>query len=469
MPSIIHSLPAIRSRLGRGTSAQVLFHAVQIIIRLAEVPLFIGFWGIHLYGEWLILAAIPTYLSLGDLGFVSAACREMSMRSSAGKQKEALAVFQSTWALLLVISLIIILLVVFLIDIVQIENWFGFVSIHTRELKIILLLLSGHVLIDFQSGLLTGGFWCSGRYPLSIFWSTVTHVFEFCGIAIALSVGGTPIQAATCFFVGRLLGAILTWISLVQVVPWIRFGLVHASIDELKQLLSPALASLAIPMGNTLNIQGIRIAIGIVMGPTAVAMFTPMRTLSRFAMQPPVLISRVIEPELSLIYGQRNFDLFSNLYTHACQIAFWIGIAVCLLLVMVSNWLFPLWTDGRVILQWPLYFLLLLGVAIHDIWHTALMAPYAANRHGRIAIFYCVVYGMIALIVGYAGAVAMGLIGVGLSLIFVEIAMAVCVIPVALKFSQLKWKIWFGTIRRPPFFLFLYCKNIILRTIFIKK
>ncbi len=35
-------------------------------IQLVSVPVFLHFWGPKLYGEWLVLSAIPVYLGFTD-------------------------------------------------------------------------------------------------------------------------------------------------------------------------------------------------------------------------------------------------------------------------------------------------------------------------------------------------------------------------------------------------------------------
>ena len=57
----------------RGAGAQAFNQVVQIFVRLAEVPLLLGFWGLQLYGEWLMVATIPVYLAIADGGFAGAA------------------------------------------------------------------------------------------------------------------------------------------------------------------------------------------------------------------------------------------------------------------------------------------------------------------------------------------------------------------------------------------------------------
>ena len=64
---------AIARRLRNGFGANAYGQLVVIIIQLAGVPILLHAWGTQLYGEWLILAAIPTYLSMTDLGFSQSA------------------------------------------------------------------------------------------------------------------------------------------------------------------------------------------------------------------------------------------------------------------------------------------------------------------------------------------------------------------------------------------------------------
>ena len=79
----------ISLRIIRGLGAQGFSQLVKVIVRLAEVPLLLSFWGAQLYGEWLMVAAIPAYLSVCDGGFAGAACREMSIRCGSGDRNIA--------------------------------------------------------------------------------------------------------------------------------------------------------------------------------------------------------------------------------------------------------------------------------------------------------------------------------------------------------------------------------------------
>ena len=152
----------IRRRILKGFGAQGFSQAVQIFICLAEVPLLLTFWGTQLYGEWLMLSAIPVYMSISDGGFAGAACREMTIRGGAGDKTGVRAVFQSTWLLLLVVSIAAGLLAFGFVQAAPLEDWLGFSVMKGLEIRFVLLLLVAHVLVGFQGGLLNGGFWVIG-------------------------------------------------------------------------------------------------------------------------------------------------------------------------------------------------------------------------------------------------------------------------------------------------------------------
>jgi O-antigen/teichoic acid export membrane protein len=193
-----------------------------------------------------------------------------------------------------------------------------------------------------------------------------------------------------------------------------------------------------------------RLVVGLALGPVAVAVFTPLRTLSNLAKQPRAVINRLIEPEMALTYGAEDSSLFGRLFFKSCQLSFWGCLLVALMVGVGAHWVFPAWTSGKVVMQWPTFILLLAGVIVNSLWYTALMVPYATNRHGRIAVFYTLLYGAVAFVLAYLGAESIGLIGVALALLLAELAMASIVIHTALKMTHVTINQWAGSVLKPP-------------------
>ena len=52
----------------RGIGATALGPVVTSIIQLGSVPLLLHAWGAAKYGDWLLLSAVPSYLTFSGLG-----------------------------------------------------------------------------------------------------------------------------------------------------------------------------------------------------------------------------------------------------------------------------------------------------------------------------------------------------------------------------------------------------------------
>jgi O-antigen/teichoic acid export membrane protein len=443
----------LRSRLIKGLGAQGYAQTAQIFIRLVEVPLLLGYWGTQLYGEWLMLAAIPAYLAMCDGGFAGAASREMSIRSGADDRTGALSLFQSTWLLLLIVSMGIALFAFLAIQAAPMDSWLGFKEMGSDTVKMVTFILVAHVLVGFQTGLVYGGFWCEGHYAAGMALGSTTQLLEFIGLVLAVVFGGGPVSAACGYLGGRIIGLVLMRLGLYRATPWLRYGWRAATIGEVKRLAAPAFASLAFPLGNAFNIQGMQLVIGLVLGPPAVVVFSALRTLSRIAMQPITVINRLMEPEMAMAYGGNRHEVFRALFSRSCQVAIWMSGVSCIILSIGAESGLSFWTHGRIAMDWPLFTLLLLSAAINAIWYTALMAVYATNRHAKVAIVYLGVYGIGSFCFAYVLVSVFKLSGGGIVLLFVEIIMASYVLRKTLQLTGDSLASLLSKISRPPWFL----------------
>ena len=98
------STRSLKRRLIAGFGANTFSRLSTTLTQIFSVPVFLSHWGVHLYGEWILLNTIPSYLGLSDVGFGSVAGNEMTMLAAAEDFEQALVVFQSVWVLTTVIT-----------------------------------------------------------------------------------------------------------------------------------------------------------------------------------------------------------------------------------------------------------------------------------------------------------------------------------------------------------------------------
>src|ERR1700688_3821876 len=176
----------VRARLARGLSATALSPIVTAVIQLAAVPCFLHFWGAAKYGDWLILSAIPSYLTLSDLGFGDASGSDMTMRVAAGDRQGAIETYHSSWALLSLVSLLVASVATIVVRHVPWHHFIKLSTVPDRRASVIVLILGFYVLASKPWGILESGFRCDGNFATGRMGGAVIHVVE---TAAATTVG----------------------------------------------------------------------------------------------------------------------------------------------------------------------------------------------------------------------------------------------------------------------------------------
>jgi O-antigen/teichoic acid export membrane protein len=178
--------------------------------------------------------------------------------------------------------------------------------------------------------------------------------------------------------------------------------------------------------------------VGLILGPLAVAVFNPMRTLSRPAYLLTDAIKNSIWQELSAAYGQGNWELARKLNRTACQVSILLALIVSIALAIFGKHLFALWTHGRIAMDFPAFCILLGVVLVNSVWNASSAVSFAANKHQPLAIMYLVCTS-ISLLFAYPLILRFGLVGAAVALMLCEIGMSVYVLRLSNRLLSDRW------------------------------
>jgi O-antigen/teichoic acid export membrane protein len=389
---------SVRQRVLRGLGATALGPVVTTFVQVVSVPVFLHFWGTRLYGEWLILSALPAYLALSDLGFGNVAANDMTMRVAAGDRKGALAVFQSTWILVTSLSALLGIFAVATALLLPLHRWLSISSMSSHDVRMTVVLLSMYALMSLQGPIILAGFRCDGHFPAGALLTNIIRIIEALVATAAVFLHARPVHVAALYLGMRTLSLLVFAAVMLSMTPWIRYGVRQATSSCIRALMRPAFAFMAFPAGNALSIQGIVLAVGIVLGPIAVATFSTMRTLTRFVIQVMDSIKNSVWPELSAAYGAQDWRLARKLHRHACQASLWLAALSVAGLFVFGPRIYAIWTHGRVTMDPTTFHLLLLVMLANSFWSTSSVVALATNRHQRLAAVYiCATAASVAL------------------------------------------------------------------------
>ena len=427
-----------RRRLFLGFLSNWVSRLAGSIIQLVQVYVFLRYWTVPLYGDWLIVNSIPSYLSFSNIGFGSVAGNEMTMLMGRKDQDGALRVFQSCWWLIVLMCSIASVVFAAALYALPVGRWLHLTAMSPADAKWVIFLLGIAVLFGQLEQLLQSAYTCVGRYPYGTLLKSIATLITFALMLVPVALGRGVRSTALVFSLAYALGTVFLCFKVRYDISWIRYGWRHARFAEIRRLAAPAIAFMGFPIGNALNLQGTILAVGYVLGPVDVVVFSTARTVSRVALQMVQMVNSTFWPELSSSFGAGNLNLVRALHRRSCQMA--LGIAAVLIVTMMTfgPWFLTHWTHGKVPPSPRLLFLLLLSVFFYSLWSTSSTLMAATNQHRRLSINYIVATG-ITIVLTVIMAKYHGLLGAAMSLVVSEIIMDAYVLPASLRISEDSW------------------------------
>ena len=411
----------MRRRIIAGIGANSIGMATSIGIQLLSLPLFLHYWSTSTYGTWLMLSAIPSYLSMADVGMVTAAGNKMTMAIGKGDLPEANRVFQSAHMFMAIVCGLLALLVVPLV------LWSPLPGLGSMDQRVALSGLCVGVLVALFGGLSEAVFKSTERYAAGAMLGNYVRLGEWLGYMIGLVTVGSFAAVALSGLAVRLVGTMTAMVLASKGGHGLHWGMHAADRVEIRTMVKPAVSFMAFPLANALSFQGVTLMVGALFGPVAVALFNTYRTIARVAVQVTAIFSHALWPEFSRLFGQGATVAVDKLFRRTCLLGALQAIGLSLVLYFLSPLLLKLWTHGAIEFVPSLMLLMLLYAAVGGIWHIPRVLLMATNQHVGLA-YWTLVAGALSVLLAWMLSAILQLNGVVVAMLLSELFIAiVCV------------------------------------------
>lgn len=405
-------------RLIAGIGANSFGMAITIGIQLVSLPMFLHYWDTSTYGVWLMLSAIPAYLSMADVGMVTAAGNKMTMAVAKGDVSEANRVFQSALMFMSVVCGVLALISVPLI------LWAPLPALHTFDQRVALSALCVGVLLALFGGLSEAVFKSTKRYAFGTMLGNCVRLGEWAGFMVGLVTIGSFAAVALCGLAVRLIGTLIGVVLTGRGKSGLLWGVKFLDSVEIRAMIKPAVSFMAFPLANALSFQGLTLLVGGLFGPIAVALFNTYRTIARVAVQVTAIFSHALWPEFSRLFGRGAFGAVEQLFKRS----FWLSAAQALLLSLIlyfiSPWMLRVWTHGAINFDSSLMLLMLLYAAIGGVWHVPRVLLMATNQHVGLA-YWTLAAGGLSILLAWVLSAVLQLNGTVLAMLISELFIAI--------------------------------------------
>jgi len=439
-----------KRRLALAGGANALNLVARVAQQLLLVPILLSAWSPALYGEWLLLSAIPVYLSLSDMGFVTAGSNELTRRAQDGVNEDVKTFFCDYISVYAVFSFVLAVLFAFLAWVLPLPRWLELEVISPAEARTAFILLAFSALVSQNALTLQAGLRAVRAIHIGF---GLMAVFAFVQIAVVF-VATVQLDAGP---VGAVMGILATQLCLIaaQSLTLRRLGLaprwhmLRKPAAGMRTYFFIGLEFVLFPLAQALVLQGSLLVVGKLFGTVLVTAFSTHRTLTRMISQVVQLGSRPLQAEAGLLQDEKHQAELQKLVVSISRLTFWGSIVLGAGLMLLGPWFFGVWTHGAVVFMPELFLLLILATVFEGQWRVAAAPRLGSNRHRPLVWSYLTVAlaGLAAM--AFAGPV-LGLIGIGVIVAGMDAAMLA--VTLAANRSILGLSVWQGlrgTIRFP--------------------
>ncbi|WP_337840986.1 oligosaccharide flippase family protein [Rheinheimera sp.] len=407
---------SLKSRLLGGAGAYGYAQIVTIGTQLAGVPIFLSFWDMETYGIWLILCAFPIYIAIADFGVATIAGNKMTMLRASNKKAEANVIFQS--ALLMCVLIAVVLFLVAILGAFIYQSLAETPSLYMTPL----LLLVAAALLALVGNLFDALFRSVGRYALGTLLVTTARLMEWVFSIFGVFLFGTIQSAAIGFFIGRLLMTCVNFFIAISTLKDYQWTFRYSSVTTVRELLKPSLAFMAFPIGNAINLQGVTMLVGLMLGPAAVVIYNTYRTVSRTLVQAVALITKPAWPELSAAFGAKDSNKAKYIVRLMGVYATGTTLLGCFVLYVFGGKIIYLWTHGQVIFDSQVYLYVLAAAAVSAFSQVFVTLIVSTNNHKYFCKFF-LFSSALNFIFLYTFARQLGLAGIAAMMLIIEVVL----------------------------------------------
>lgn len=401
--------------------------------QLALVPVLATHWGLHLYGQWLLLATVPQFLSMSDFGFATAAGTRMTMAVARGDREEAIRIFQSAWRAILATSAALLLALAGLVWAVPDATFGTAPAAPVEVLRLTLVVLVAYGIVAVQGSVFFAGFRAAQLFPVGAFWNAIVLLIENVALVVTVLLGGGLVAAALAWLIGRIVGLVGQNLLLRRRVPWLRIGLARGSWAQARALLAPAGAVMLMPIAQAIVLQGSALVVGAALGQAAVPAFAATRTLSRVGLQLCWIVSTPLMPEFSAAVARHDRPGMATMLLATLLFSGLLVVPYALGFMVMGQAGIALWTHGAIVPPAPLVAAMGLTILFGGIWYPVSNLLLACDRQAHYTARYLLL-AMVGLPLSYGAARAIGVAGVALTMAALDLAMLVAIASLTKRF-----------------------------------
>lgn len=390
----------LNSPIKKNILANFIGVGVQVLNQLLFVPLFLYYWKVDLYSDWIVISAVGSFFSMSDIGLNSVTANTFAIDYASGDRIKCQKLILNNFVLVFIFFLISIICTSIYIEFFNLAKILNLHSLDEYDSEVIFLLFIAKIFFWMLSVIPDSVYRAVSLNHRAVFITNLGKFIESLAILVCLffDIGMIPMLLITLFIPISI--SIYKIIATNKIFEY-SFKFKMDNLKILRKILFPSISFLGFPAGYAIVYQGFTVVINKFFGSNVLVQFNTIRALTSFIRQVLTTMQQAVWPEFSIAFGKNDILRMKRLHRKAFAISMYGAIFFSLILVLFGSQIYYHWTKGMLEYNFSLLLTFLLILLTEVIWTTSSVCLIATNKHTSVGLLYvflsviCIIVAMI--------------------------------------------------------------------------
>jgi O-antigen/teichoic acid export membrane protein len=373
---------SVYKSIAKNFAASTFGMGVNFLSQIAMVPLFISFWGVDKYADWILITSLSTIFVMSDMGLNRASNNEFVIKFYKKEFETCLKLQTNGFLFVLLVFAFFLMISIFVDYIWGFKEILGVTQFTEQETSIGFILLLTDVFVMMYGRVYHGIFRATSRTHVVIVVDNLSRLGSLIVMFFGIYLGMSIINMLILFILPDLFGVFYKHFSAKKSFDS-GFSLSNFDKEVLKSIVKPSLAFMFFPLGQAISSQGMVFVVNSLLGGTVLVVFTTTRTLVNFLRQVVNMLSTSINPEICAAYGRNDYKTILNIYNRSLVITFVTTLGCIFFLVITGKFIYTEWTKHEILFNYSFFVGMLFVLLISCLTGLSSVIPLSTNTHVR--------------------------------------------------------------------------------------
>ncbi len=353
----------------------------QTLIQIVLVPLYLTYWDLNTYSEWILITTIPIIIAISNFGLTSYGTNLVSILYNKNKKIRANFVIQNIIFFTSLSLFLFYIVIILLNDFFYFNNKLNITSLNDNEFFIVISIIVFKLFLIQLFSFLSDLYRIKNKYHISVNFRTIFAISEALLIFLTLLFNGKILFVSLVGLLNYALGLLVLFFFIKKDFPWVNFiNFKNLDLKFIYKIFYPSASYLIGSINKGFLIQGTIFVLNYFSLDLFTIFYNSLRLIINGCRHFINSLSTSFIPSFTINFAKNNKK--STLLSFKSLIKFntLFSLLFIIILILFTKEPFLIWTNNKV--EWNNLFFIYFIIAnlVEWIGLPILAIPMATNR-----------------------------------------------------------------------------------------